>query len=109
LVSDASGATAIAFQPGALTGFPIALPARTQMEFGLKITVPANAKPGDEIKINLVQRDDKRASGGRHHRAGERPPELTANERLDAFDELRSAPPARWWTAYLPSRLTFSI
>jgi Zn-dependent metalloprotease len=60
LVSDASGATAIAFQPGALTGFPIALPARTQTEFDMKITAPADAKPGDEIKINLVQRDDKK-------------------------------------------------
>jgi len=59
LVSDARGAAAIAFQPGALSGFPIALRPRTQTEVGLQVTAPADAKPGDEIKVHVVQRDDK--------------------------------------------------
>jgi hypothetical protein len=51
--------TSIQFNPGELTGFPFQLAAMTQSEYGLKVAVPAKAKAGDEIKLQVMQRDSQ--------------------------------------------------
>lgn len=56
LVADASTA-ALAFRPGPVVGFPIALQPRTQSEFGLKITAPPGTRPGEQILLHLYQRN----------------------------------------------------
>ena len=56
---DRDNETSIAFRPGLLRGFPIALKPRSQIKVGLKITAPPEAKPGDVIRIDLVQRNRK--------------------------------------------------
>lgn len=57
LVTDQSGATSVAFRPGLLTGFPVALSPRSPINVGLKITAPPEAKPGDVIESHLIQRN----------------------------------------------------
>ena len=59
-VEDKTGMASIAFRPGLLTGLPIALKPRSQIKVGLKIKVPPEAKKGDVIKMDLVQRNSKR-------------------------------------------------
>jgi hypothetical protein len=58
LIADAETA-ALAFRPGLAVGFPIGLRPRTQIEFGLRVTAPSNARPGDEILIDLYQRNER--------------------------------------------------
>ncbi|MDP3280444.1 MAG: M36 family metallopeptidase [Nitrosomonas sp.] len=58
LIEDAGIAT-LAFKPSLNAGFPVVLRPRTQIEFGLKVAAPANARPGDEILIHLYQRNEK--------------------------------------------------
>lgn len=60
LVTDRSGATSIAFMPGLLSGFPVALKPRSQVKVGLKITAPPEARPGDVVEIQLIQRNSKK-------------------------------------------------
>ncbi len=59
LMTEKSGATVLSFRPGLLTGFPIGLQPRAQLQLGLKVTAPQEAKPGDVIKIHLMQRNTK--------------------------------------------------
>lgn len=58
-LTEKSGAAVLSFRPGLLTGFPISLEPRTQLQLGLKVMAPQEAKPGDVIKIHLMQRNAK--------------------------------------------------
>jgi hypothetical protein len=51
--------TNITFHPGVLAGFPIALKPRNEIQVGLKITAPADAKSGDSMEMQVVQRNAK--------------------------------------------------
>jgi Fungalysin metallopeptidase (M36)/Fungalysin/Thermolysin Propeptide Motif len=63
--TDQSGAGIIAFKPGVLSGFPVGLQPRTPVNLALKVTAPSEAKPGDVVTINLVQRNgQKQVVGG---------------------------------------------
>ena len=57
LVSDAAGQPALAFRPGTLVGLPVLLGPRSPLTLGLKITAPAESKPGGEFLIHLVERN----------------------------------------------------
>lgn len=59
LAGEFSRAAALNFKSGVLTGFPIGLPPRSQLQLGLKITAPEEAKPGDTFEIQLMQRNTK--------------------------------------------------
>ena len=52
--------TAIVFNSGPIAGIPMELKPRSQIQLGLKITAPAEAKKGDVLKIHLVQRNRQR-------------------------------------------------
>jgi hypothetical protein len=52
-------AAEIALDPGILAGFPVVLQARAQPEYGVKITVPKDAKAGDSFKVQVVQRNSQ--------------------------------------------------
>lgn len=47
------------FRPGAMAAFPVTLPPRTAVTLNLKITVPRDARPGDVIRFDLVQRNSR--------------------------------------------------
>lgn len=51
---------AITFRPGMISGFPIGLRPRTRINVGLRIRAPREARPGDVVEVNLVQRDRQR-------------------------------------------------
>jgi Zn-dependent metalloprotease len=57
LVEDGRGAPVLSLLPGRASGFPLTLPARTAHTFGLKITAPPGAKPGETLNLQVVQRD----------------------------------------------------
>ena len=57
LVTDRDQLTAMAFRPGLEAGFPFQLRPRSAVSAGLKITVPREAKPGETMSIDLVQRN----------------------------------------------------
>ena len=57
LVSDADGQPALTFRRGTLVGLPVLLGPRSPLTLGLKITAPAESKPGDEFLIHLVERN----------------------------------------------------
>jgi hypothetical protein len=57
LVEDERGTPMLALRPGLSPGFPLNLPERSTHTFGLKVTVPPGANPGDKINLDLVQRD----------------------------------------------------
>jgi Zn-dependent metalloprotease len=59
LVTGGAEPAAIVFQPGVLSGFPVGLKARRQVKVGLKITVPQEARPGQALKVDLVQRNSQ--------------------------------------------------
>ena len=58
LVTSLEGAGAIAFNPGQLTGFPVVLEPRSPVTLDFKLTVPPEAKPGDVIEVDLLQRSE---------------------------------------------------
>jgi hypothetical protein len=51
---------ALAFRPGATAGFPIRLGPRRAITVGLRVTAPREAKPGDTLTLNLLQRNRRR-------------------------------------------------
>jgi hypothetical protein len=57
--SDLTGSksASIVFKPGPIVGFPTVLKPRSQIQLGLKVTAPGEAKKGDILKIHLVQRN----------------------------------------------------
>jgi hypothetical protein len=54
------------FAKGERVSIPIPVRQQEQLLFGLKLKVPANAKPGEVLRLDLAQRDAKsrRALGG---------------------------------------------
>jgi hypothetical protein len=58
-VNIENAGAAIPFKAGLLTSFPIGLQPRTPVQLGLRVTAPPDAKPGDVIKIHLMQRNTK--------------------------------------------------
>jgi hypothetical protein len=58
-VTDANGISTIALKSGILGRIPINLLARTPVEVGMKFQVPATAKVGEAIDVDVVQRDSK--------------------------------------------------
>ena len=57
-VADAGGAVReLAFKAGAVAGLPIELKARTDLAFNVKVRVPADARPGEDLYCDVVQRD----------------------------------------------------
>jgi len=59
LTTDSEGTSTLSFRPLARAGFPLTLPPRGSVTVGLKITAPPEAKAGDVIQIDLVQRNTK--------------------------------------------------
>lgn len=57
VVEDEHGRPVLALRPGLAAGFPLVLPERSTHTFGLRVTAPATAKPGEKINLDLVQRD----------------------------------------------------
>jgi hypothetical protein len=59
-------ATAVRFRAGRAAPIPLRLPGKGQLTVGLGLRVPDDAKPGDVIPIDLVQRDVRtgRTTGG---------------------------------------------
>jgi hypothetical protein len=55
--TDSEGMAVLGFRTGANAGFPLTLPGRASLTAGLKITAPAEARPGDVIQVDLVQRN----------------------------------------------------
>lgn len=49
----------VIFKEGLVAGFPVVLRPGQMQTFNLKVTAPANAKPGDSFQLNLLQRDPK--------------------------------------------------
>ena len=65
LIESTNQPAEIEFNEGRLSGFPVLLQPATQLKCVLKITVPNDAKPGDSIKLRLVQRmANGRIAGG---------------------------------------------
>lgn len=60
VTTDATGAITIAFKPGISTGIPITLQPRTPVQLTLKVSAPAEARPGDVIDLHVVQRNSKK-------------------------------------------------
>lgn len=58
-VLDQTGISTMTIAPGILGRLPISLLARTPVEMGMKLQVPANSKAGDVIDVDVVQRDSK--------------------------------------------------
>jgi len=56
LVESASRAAEIEFNPGQVSGFPVYLQPSSQLKCTLNIDVPRDAKPGDSLKFQVVQR-----------------------------------------------------
>jgi hypothetical protein len=59
MVNEANQTPMLAFRTGASAGFPATLPSRGTVTVGLKITAPPEARPGDVIEVDLVQRNAK--------------------------------------------------
>jgi hypothetical protein len=59
LTKDPSGNAVIVFRPGKLSGFPITVEPRSSIKVGLKLTAPPEAKPGDVIMVDLIQRNEQ--------------------------------------------------
>lgn len=59
-------AVEVAFEPGRISRIPIPLPRAGTLTMGLRIRVPPDAKPGQVLAMDLVQRDKdgKRTLGG---------------------------------------------
>jgi hypothetical protein len=66
VASDATtSAGSAAFRTGAIAGFPVTLRPREAVTLNLNITVPRDARPGDVIDFDVVQRNaKKRIVGG---------------------------------------------
>jgi hypothetical protein len=58
-VTDAAGISTLAIKPGILGRVPITLLPRSPVEVGMKFQVPATAKVGEAIDVDVVQRDSK--------------------------------------------------
>ena len=58
-VTDASGITTVAVRPGLIDRIPVILQPRNPVEVGMKFRVPPEAKAGDAIDVDVVQRDAK--------------------------------------------------
>lgn len=54
------------FPKGPVARIPLSIPPQTPHVFGLKITVPADVRPGEVLRIDVVQRDgdDGQVLGG---------------------------------------------
>ena len=60
-----AGAAAVAFAPGARASIPLALPKVEQFLVGMRVTVPREARRGDVLRADLLQRDSSgRIAGG---------------------------------------------
>ena len=57
---DAANPSSIRLQPLPVAGFPVTLRRRFSPTLKLKVKVPADAKPGDRHRIDVVQRDVRR-------------------------------------------------
>jgi Fungalysin metallopeptidase (M36)/Fungalysin/Thermolysin Propeptide Motif/Peptidase propeptide and YPEB domain len=57
LVADRGELGALAFRPGATAGFPVKLRGRRAINVGLRLTAPREAKPGDTLTLDLLQRN----------------------------------------------------
>jgi hypothetical protein len=65
LVESARYGYEIEFNEGRISGFPIFVQPSTQLKCALKIDVPNDAKPGEGIKLQLIQRmSNGRIAGG---------------------------------------------
>jgi Fungalysin metallopeptidase (M36)/Peptidase propeptide and YPEB domain/Fungalysin/Thermolysin Propeptide Motif len=58
-VTDANGISTVAIKAGILGRVPITLLPRSPVEVGMKFQVPATAKVGEAIDVDVVQRDSK--------------------------------------------------
>jgi hypothetical protein len=57
VISGTGEIAALAFPPGNVTSLPVQLPARTDIEFLLNAKVPADARPGETLTVDVVQRN----------------------------------------------------
>lgn len=65
LVKNPAGGLSIRFDAGAKVAFPIALDTGDRRGMVLRLRAPRGAKPGDQLLVDLVQRDGRgRAVGG---------------------------------------------
>jgi hypothetical protein len=56
LIESASHVSEIVFNEGRVSGFPVFLQPSAQLNCVLKIDVPKDVKPGESIKLQLIQR-----------------------------------------------------
>jgi hypothetical protein len=64
LVETAGKPAQIVFNDGRVAGFPIFLAPRSQLKCSLEVLVPKDAKPGESIKLQLLQRMANGKIGG---------------------------------------------